>query len=260
MKILVTNDDGINAPGIKALSNALASIADVIVIAPEKERSAIGHGITMHKPLRVNEVPWEKPINKGLAINGTPADCVKLGLDALLNEPPCLVISGINWGENLGTDVLYSGTVSGAIEGCINGFSSIAVSLTAKKDLDFTFAAKFTKRLAQLIINHNLPAGTMLNVNIPSIPTNEIKGVVVTRLGRRRYTNTISLRRDPRGRNYYWLAGEVENIDQAKDTDIGAINKGYISITPLQLDLTDHCFIKEIKNYLPFLWPDQENI
>lgn len=259
MLILVTNDDGINAPGLRALSRALITIGKVAIVAPERERSAIGHGITMHKPLRATEVPWEEPISRGLAINGTPADCVKLALDALLEETPALVVSGINNGENLGTDVLYSGTVSGAIEGCINGRPSLAVSLAGEGELDFTFAADFTRRLAREIIARGLPPGTLLNLNIPYRPVAEIKGLVVTRLGRRRYFNTISHRLDPRGRDYYWLAGEVKDLDQEPDTDIGALGRGMISITPLHLDLTNYAFQGELNAYLPFLWPGQEN-
>ncbi len=257
MLILVTNDDGINAPGIKALSLTLAALGNVAVVAPEKERSAIGHGITMHKPLRVTAVPWEKPIGQGLAINGTPADCVKLALDALLEEPPALVVSGINWGENLGTDVLYSGTVSGAIEGCINGCPSLAVSLAGETDLDFSFAARFTAQLARKIINQGLPAGTLLNLNIPCLPPEDIKGVAITRLGRRRYTNTVSRRLDPRGRAYYWLGGQKEDLDQDPATDIGAISRGMISLTPLQLDLTHYAYQKKLAAYLPCLGPGQ---
>ncbi|WP_406678542.1 5'/3'-nucleotidase SurE [Moorella sp. ACPs] len=259
MVILVTNDDGIHATGIKALSLALTAIGKVVVVAPEKERSAIGHGITMHKPLRVTEVPWEEPIGKGLAINGTPADCVKLALDALLDEPAAMVVSGINRGENLGTDVLYSGTVSGAIEGCINGLPSLAVSLVGEEEFDFTFAASFTARLAREILNRGLPQGTLLNVNVPHLPEAEIKGIAITRLGRRRYINTVSGRKDPRGRAYYWLAGEKEDLDQGPDTDIGALRCGFISLTPLQLDLTHYAFQEELRSYLPGLWPVHGN-
>lgn len=257
MVILVTNDDGIHAAGIKALGTALASIAKVVVVAPEKERSAIGHGITMHKPLRATEMPMDGPIARCLAINGTPADCVKLAVDALLDEPPAVVVSGINRGENLGTDVLYSGTVSGAIEGCINGLPSLAVSLAGddEQDFDFTFAADFTVKVVREILKRGLPKGTLLNINVPSLPQEEIKGVAITRLGQRRYINTVSSRKDPRGRAYYWLAGEKEELDAGPDTDIGAIRRGYISVTPLQLDLTNHDFREGLQDYLPALWP-----
>ncbi|MGI9860268.1 5'/3'-nucleotidase SurE [Moorella naiadis] len=257
MLILITNDDGIYAPGLKALSKVLAQIGKVAVVAPEKERSAIGHGITMHKPLRATAVPWEGPVEMALAINGTPADCVKLALDTLLDEEPALVVSGINLGGNLGTDVLYSGTVSGAIEGCINGRPSLAVSLAGEGPLDFSFAAAFTGRLVTAIIDRSLPEGTLLNVNIPYLPEGDIQGIAITRLGRRRYLNTVTRRLDPRGRAYYWLAGEVADLDQEADTDIGALGRGLISLTPLQLDLTNYAFQKELASYLPFLWPGQ---
>jgi len=254
--ILVTNDDGINAEGIKALSLALSSIGKVVVVAPERERSAIGHGITMHKPLRVTEVPWESPIEKGLAINGTPADCVKIALEALLDETPDLIISGINHGGNLGTDVLYSGTVSGALEGCINNRPSLAVSLVGEGELDFSYAASYTAKLAREIIKIKLPEGIFLNLNIPHLPASKIKGMAITRLGRRRYINATSCRTDPRGRAYYWLAGEVENLDHSTDTDIGALNQDMISLTPLHLDLTHYSFKRELTNYLDLFWPN----
>lgn len=259
MLILITNDDGINAPGIKALARSLARVGRIAVVAPEKERSAIGHGITMHKPLRAIEVPWEGPVEMALAVNGTPADCVKLALDALLDEQPALVVSGINLGANLGTDILYSGTVSGALEGCINGRPSLAVSLAGEGEVDYSFAADFTSHLAEVIIKRGLPTGTLLNLNIPCLPPGEIKGLAITRLGRRRYCNTITRRLDPRGRAYYWLAGEVEDLDQEPDTDIGALGQGRISITPLQLDLTNYSYQQELAAYLPFLWPGQGN-
>jgi 5'-nucleotidase len=254
--ILVTNDDGIEAPGIKALSLALASVGKVAVVAPERERSAIGHGITMHKPLRVTEIAWGSTIYKCLAVNGTPADCVKLAIDALLDATPDLVVSGINRGENLGTDILYSGTVSGALEGCINNRPSLAVSLVGEKAHDFSFAADFTVKLVKHILKQGLPEGTLLNLNIPQLPQSEIQGLAITRLGRRRYVNTVSSRKDPRGRTYYWLAGEKEDLDQAIDTDTAALNRRFISLTPLHLDLTDYSYQKELKTHLASFWSD----
>ncbi len=256
MLILVTNDDGINAPGIKALSLALSTMGKVVVVAPERERSAIGHGVTMHKPLRTTAMAWEDPAITALAVNGTPADCVKLALDALLDAPPSLVVSGINNGENLGTDVFYSGTVSGALEGCINNCPSLAVSLVGDKDLDFDFAADFTVKLARQILKYGMPKGTLLNLNIPNLPLAKIKGLAVTRLGRRRYINTISSRKDPRGKTYYWLSGQKEDLIRSPDTDIGALNRDMISLTPMHLDLTDYSLQQKLDTYLASFWPD----
>ena len=197
---------------------------------------------------------WGSSLSKCLAVNGTPADCVKLALDALLDEPPALIVSGINRGENLGTDVLYSGTVSGALEGCINNYPSMAVSLVGEEEFDFTFAANFTVKLAEQILKHGLPEGTLLNLNIPQLPQSEIKGLAITRLGRRRYINAVSSRKDPRGRAYYWLAGEKKDLDQDPETDTGAVSRGMISLTPLHLDLTDYAYQNELKKTISFFW------
>jgi len=244
--ILLTNDDGISAEGLRVLAGHLTAVAHVFIVAPERERSAIGHGITMHKPLRVTETEVGENL-VGLAVNGTPADCVKLALDALVPRPPDLVISGINRGENLGTDVLYSGTVSGAIEGCINGFTSLAVSLAGEGEPDFRPAASFIVSLCRELPNLGLPPGTLLNINIPNVPPEEIAGVAFTRLGRRRYINTVERRYDPRGRVYFWLGGEAQDLDPEPETDIGAVQARYISITPIHLDLTDHRFLEHLR-------------
>ncbi|MGB9662440.1 MAG: 5'/3'-nucleotidase SurE [Moorellaceae bacterium] len=246
MLILLTNDDGIAAEGLKVLGRHLSSLGEVFIVAPERERSAIGHGITMHKPLRVTETELDRGL-RGLAVNGTPADCVKLALEALLPQPPDLVISGINRGENLGTDVLYSGTVSGAIEGCINGIPSLAVSLAGEEEPEYGFAAAFITSLCREMPGLGLPQDTLLNINIPNLPPENIAGVAFTRLGRRRYVNTIERRVDPRGRVYFWLGGEVENLDAGPDTDVGAVSRNYISITPIQLDLTHHTYLAQLR-------------
>ncbi|MGI9952522.1 5'/3'-nucleotidase SurE [Moorellaceae bacterium AZ2] len=246
MFILLTNDDGIAAEGLKVLGQHLSSIATVFIVAPERERSAIGHGITMHKPLRVTETLLGENL-RGLAVNGTPADCVKLALDALVPRPPDIVISGINRGENLGTDVLYSGTVSGAIEGCINGIPSLAVSLAGEGEPDYRLAASFVVSLCREIPNLGLPADTLLNINIPNLPPEQVAGVAFTRLGRRRYVNTVERRYDPRGRVYFWLGGEVQDLDPEPETDIGAVQGRCISITPIHLDLTNHPFLAQLR-------------
>lgn len=239
---LLTNDDGVHAEGLQALRLELENVRDAIVyvVAPDRERSASGHAITVHRPLLVDELELSGSRSRMWAVSGTPADCTKLAVMALLPETPSLVISGINRGPNLGTDVFYSGTVSAAIEGTILGIPSIAVSLGATEDLDYDLAAVFTRRLALRVIERGLPANTLLNVNIPALEESQIVGSAVTRLGVRRYRNVFHRRLDPRGRVYYWLAGEAMEEECEPDTDVTAIRNNLISITPIQLDLTHH--------------------
>lgn len=257
MRILITNDDGIWAEGIKALCRELEKVGEVTVVAPEKQQSASGHGITTHKPLRAQLVKFRESKAKGFAVNGTPSDCVKLAIEALMPEPPHLVVSGINFGPNLGTDILYSGTVSGALEGAINGVPSFAVSLATHEDPDFTYAARFAAHLAQVLQGRKLPGEILLNVNVPPLPAGEIKGVQVTRLGRRKYVNIFERRVDPRGREYFWLGGDALDIDNEPGTDIHAVQNGYISITPIHFNLTSFESIKVIEEWkinLPRDW------
>ncbi|MDD2420537.1 MAG: 5'/3'-nucleotidase SurE [Heliobacteriaceae bacterium] len=250
MRILLTNDDGIGAPGIKALGKALANWAEIFVVAPEEERSATGHGITVHKPLRVEKVTLFGPNVHSWAINGTPTDCVKLAVEMLLDKPPNLIVSGINKGPNLATDVLYSGTVSAAIEGVIYGFPSVAVSVAGWENLEYQVAAKFSRDLCEQIYQSHLAPDTLLNVNVPNIVPDKIKGIQVTKLGSRRYQNIFDKREDPRGRVYYWMAGEVKDLDAGHGTDIWAIKNGYISVTPIHFDLTKHQLIKEVNDWI----------
>jgi len=245
MRILISNDDGIQAEGINKLRMSLEEQNEVYVVAPDRERSATGHKITIHRPLRVKEWHYPSKKAKGWAVDGTPADCVKLGLEALLPLPPDIVISGINLGPNLGTDVLYSGTVSAAIEGIINGIPSIAISLTCYERPDFTPAINLAKKLI-MYTGKELPERTLLNINIPPGTPGGIK---VTRLGNRRYVNIFDKRTDPRGRVYFWMAGEPFDIDEDDpDTDVWAINEGYISITPVHFDLTNYSILHTLKN------------
>jgi len=247
MKILLTNDDGIQAAGIQALRRSLETIARVILVAPSYERSATGHGITMHKPIRADKTMLPGSEETHWAVVGTPADCVKLALEALLDDKPDLVVSGINHGANMGTDVLYSGTVSAAIEGVINGLPSIAVSLTEYGSLDFRLAADFTTRLCALLKEKGFPTETMLNVNIP--PGEKVNGVRITKLGARHYVNSVERRTDPRGREYFWLAGDVVNRKGDGSTDVDAIQKNFISVSPIFFDLTNYQVIEELKEW-----------
>lgn len=253
--ILITNDDGIYAEGIQRLSQCLYEKGPgyrLSIVAPDHERSAVGHAITMHRPLLVDEVSYiHNPELTGWCVNGTPSDCVKLAIEAILEDKPDLVISGINRGSNLGTDVLYSGTVSAAVEGLIMGIPSIAVSLTGNGDAkSFDFAGKFVCRLFPTLLEADLPKSTLININIPTDIEN-IKGVRATRLGDRRYRNAFEKRIDPRGRIYYWLAGElVEDDNEEEDTDTRAVREGYISVTPIHFPLTNDKVLPELKTIL----------
>ncbi len=246
--ILVTNDDGIYAPGILALYEAMAELGEVHVVAPDSERSAVGHAITISDPLRV----WEIERNGkffGYAVNGTPADCVKLGVKAILNQPPDVVVSGINQGPNTAINVLYSGTVSAATEGTLMGIPSMAFSLTSFRNKDFTFAAKFARYLVTIVLEKGLPPGTMLNVNIPPLPEAEIKGVKITRQGRARYEEYFDKRVDPWNRNYYWLSGKKLLLDSDPDVDDVAVMENFVAITPIQFDMTDYKAMNNLQNW-----------
>ncbi|HAP32605.1 MAG TPA: 5'/3'-nucleotidase SurE [Firmicutes bacterium] len=251
MIILLTNDDGIHAEGIHALGDALLQNEDnrIFIAAPDRERSATGHAITMHRPLRAETVKFlHNNSLKGWSINGTPADCVKLAIEYLLPQKPDLVISGINHGANLGTDVLYSGTVSAAIEATILGIPAIAVSLTAYENPDFRFSANFMLRLLKVLEGQDLPEKTLLNINVPGVVRREIAGVAITYLGLRRYRNAFQKRIDPRGRSYFWMAGELDDTeDEEEGSDGYAISRCNISITPVHFDLTNHMLIEQLK-------------
>lgn len=248
MRILVTNDDGINAPGIQALSKELELIGNVTVVAPDRERSATGHSITVHYPLRAEEICLIDSNVKAYAVDGTPSDCVKLAIDALLDEEPDLIVSGINRGSNLGTDVLYSGTVSAAIEGLIYRIPAIAVSCVEYDNPNYNFAAKFVCNVIKEYTKHEFPKNTILNVNVPE-KNGKNFNYKITKLGTRKYENIFDKRLDPRGRTYYWLAGEVMEIDEDPETDVATIHRNEISITPIHFDLTNYDIIQKIKKW-----------
>lgn len=249
MRILLTNDDGIDAAGIQVLWQELLEIADVVVVAPDAERSAASQAITVHSPIRVDKYCTADSRLCGWRIGGTPADCVKIALETLVNEKPDFVVSGINHGPNLGTDVLYSGTVSAAIEGSLHGIPAVAVSLDSWSPSDFKPAAKFTAKLLQDIFQRSLPANTLLNVNVPALPTAQLNGVAITKLGVRQYANIFEPRLDPRGRTYYWMGGEiVENLNDA-DSDIVAVSNSKISVTPIHFDLTNYNIMEILKTW-----------
>ncbi|RMF20638.1 MAG: 5'/3'-nucleotidase SurE, partial [Cyanobacteria bacterium J083] len=244
LNILISNDDGVFALGIRTLANTLAEAGhQVTVVCPDRERSAAGHGLTIHQPIRaelVDQIFY--PQVTAWACSGTPADCVKFALSGILETQPDFVIAGINHGSNLGTDVLYSGTVSAAMEGMLAGVTSIAMSLASYTAKKFDVAANFAVKLLDTLVISPLPHTTLLNVNVPAVSQGEIKGVKIARQGLRRYTEKFEHRFDPRGKSYYWLAAEIiEDIDQPEHmylpasipTDVQAIREHYITITPL---------------------------
>lgn len=253
-RFLLTNDDGIHSDGLRALALAFAEIGEVFVVAPDREQSACGHAITMHHPLRVEESQMPGAA-KAFAVSGTPADGVKLAIEApLLEAPPSFVISGINRGPNLGTDVIYSGTVSAALEAVLRGIPAIAVSLCEPSEPGYAYTASLAARLAGTWINSALPPETLLNINVPGVPPEEITGYSLARLGRRNYERVFERRLDPRGRVYYWLAGEPLE-DSEPGTDIAAILQNRVSITPLHFDLTRFDVFAQVSEWLDFARP-----
>jgi 5'-nucleotidase len=236
MIILVSNDDGIHSEGILALAGALERLGEVYVVAPDRERSAASHALTLHFPLRV-----EKVRERWFAVDGTPTDCVNLGVNGrmLLPKRPDIVVSGINKGANLADDITYSGTVAAAIEGTLLGLPSVAMSLHGRTNLDFGPAARFAVRVVEKIAQHGMPKDTLLNVNVPHVPAEAIHGVRVTRMGKREYGDAIVEKTDPRGRKYYWIGGDELRHHDVPGSDIAAVLAGFISVTPLHLDLTN---------------------
>ena len=247
-KILVTNDDSIHARGIEALHKAMTQIGDASVVAPESEQSGVGHGLTLITPLRARSHKKSDTF-QGWAVNGTPADCVKLGVKELLTSQPDLIVSGINRGSNTATNVVYSGTVSAAVEGTILGIPSIAFSMTTFEKVDLGFAMEAATVISRQVLAHGLPAGILLNVNIPPAPRSEIKGYKVTRQGRGRYDDVYEKRVDPMGHPYYWLAGTRVILDEEEDLDEVAVDNNYVSITPIHYDFTNKEMLSSLKQW-----------
>ncbi len=242
MRILITNDDGIHSHGLRVLAQRLGKLGAVSVIAPDRERSGTGHAITVHHPLRVTRYPtFAEGVREAMSVDGTPSDCVKLGIEAILSQRPDIVVSGINPGPNLGTDVIYSGTVAGAVEAILSDVPAIAVSTVATSvtTTDLEFMSDWIADLIQMGRRSGFPDETLLNVNFPACSPDQIKGVKITRPGVRRYRNVFDKRIDPRGRVYYWMAGDPVDLDQASDTDAGAVFSDYLSVSPVKFNLTD---------------------
>ncbi len=250
--ILICNDDGIDARGIHALACALDGLGELVVVAPESEQSAVGHSITMRDPVRAHPVAFEVPSGPiaAFAVTGTPADCIKLGCNRMLDRFPDLVVSGINQGPNTAVNVLYSGTVSAASEACILGLPAIAVSNCSwSADADFEIAGSFARQIAEKVLSKGLPAGVLLNVNVPATEAGDVKGIEITRQANARWEEEFSPRKDPFDRTYYWLTGRFVNLDDSGDNDLAAIDRGYVSVTPLQLDLTAYDHLDTLRSW-----------
>lgn len=240
--ILVTNDDGVHSEGVIALFKAMNTIGEAYLIAPDRERSAVSHALTMHRPIKA-----ERLVDRVFSVNGTPTDCVALSIKKLLPRMPDLVASGINKGANLGDDVTYSGTVSAAIEGTILNVPSFAISLVGKHPFLNDTASEYAIKVANYILENSLPYDTLLNVNVPNIPKEEIKGIKLTRLGKRIYENSIQEVLSPWGDIHYWIGGGQHYHEHGEDMDFQAINEGYVSISPVHLDLTNYEALKYLK-------------
>jgi len=246
--ILVTNDDGVYSEGLIVLADAMKSLGDVYIVAPDRERSAVSHSLTLHRPLRA-----EKMDDTVYAVNGTPTDCVALAVQKLLPKRPDLVASGINKGANLGDDVTYSGTVSAAIEGTILNIPSFAISLVGDQPYLFDSAIPYAIQTANYILQKGLPYDTLLNVNVPNTTLEKIKGVKLTRLGKRIYDNAIKEVLSPRGEIHYWIGGGKPYHEHGEGMDIQAINDGYVSISPVHLDLTNYDALEFMQRDMEYL-------
>ena len=244
MKILVSNDDGVHADGIRILSEALRQIADVVVVAPDRNHSGASHSLTLENPLRLESLTH----NGFIAVKGTPTDCVHLAVNALLSPLPDMVVSGINHGANLGDDVIYSGTVAAATEGRHLGLPAMAVSLVGSKH--FASAAHYACRRVQGLMRSPLPADQILNVNVPDLPLAQIKGIRVTRLGCRHPAETVIVEQDPLGRPIYWIGPPGASQDAGEGTDFAAVEAGYVSITPLQIDITAYRHMDGLQEWI----------
>jgi len=251
--ILITNDDGIRARGLEALRAAVEPLGRVITVAPDREQSAMSHAITLHRPLRILREGDDR-----YSVDGTPTDCVLASLNGLLDVRPDLVISGINHGANMGDDVTYSGTVSAAFEAAILGVPAMAVSLATFGEHDFSGAAMVVPRVVRAIESHVLPPRALLNLNVPSGPPESIHGIRVTRLGTRTYDDALVARKDPRGRDYYWIGGGEPRWERSERSDFLAIHEGYASLTPLTLDLTHQTLYREMARW-EFERPDESS-
>jgi len=246
--ILITNDDGIHAPGIYALWEALKEIGNTTVVAPDTEKSAVGHAITLSDPIRIQKIERHGGF-KGYAVDGTPADCVKIAVRSLMKDSIDIVVSGINSGANVGNDIIYSGTVSAATEGIFYNIPSVAISLDALRGGDFEASKIIAIQIVQSVLLNKIPNGTLLNINIPDLTQDQIKGYRVTEQGKSYFRDWFDKREDPRGRLYYWMSGEVVNPDNDPKLDNNAMKDGYVSVTPIHYQLTNNDYLSTLKNW-----------
>ncbi len=248
--ILITNDDGVTAPGIKALIDVMLTIGDVVVVAPDSPQSGMGHAITLNSVLHLDNLTQKKDNYKTYSCSGTPADCVKIAINEVLNRKPDLCVSGVNHGSNASINVIYSGTMSAAIEAGIEGIPAIGFSLLDYNwNANFEHSKPYIKQIAQQVLNNKLPEGIVLNVNIPNSDKKEIKGIKVCRQAKANWKEKFDKRKTPQGKDYYWLTGEFENLDKGKDTDEFALEKHYISVVPVKFDLTAHHFLQQLNTW-----------
>lgn len=248
--ILVTNDDGIYAPGISNLIDFVANLGEVYVVAPDKAQSGMGHAVTINATLHCQEVNIHQNVKKQWSCSGTPVDCVKIAIDKLLPQKPDICVSGINHGSNSSINVIYSGTMSAAVEAGIEEIPAIGFSLCDfSYDADFLSAQKYIQQIVKNVLKNGLPKGIVLNVNIPKASEKELNGIKICRQADARWIENFDKRQDPRGKTYYWLTGEFKNFDKGTDTDEWALENNYISIVPTQFDLTAHHFIKELSQW-----------
>jgi 5'-nucleotidase len=244
MKILLTNDDGVFSKGLRTLAKTMETLGEVYVVAPDRERSAAAHSLTLHRPLRVEEI---EP--RVFAVDGTPVDCVTLAVYGILKGHPDLVISGINNGPNLGEDLVYSGTVSAAFEATFLRIPAFAISLASRKDFKYQVAANFALKVAAHIMRVGLPTETLLNINVPNVEEDAIRSYKITRQGKRVFEDAVVEKVDPRGKKYYWMGGGDQGFEEIAGTDFHAVANHYISITPLCVDLTNHSAVKELEGW-----------
>ncbi len=248
--ILVTNDDGIAAPGIRTLISIMNEIGDVVVVAPDNPQSGMGHAITVNTTLRCNPINVDEGPQLEYSCSGTPADCVKMAANEILNRKPDLCVSGINHGSNASLNVIYSGTMSAAVEAGIEGVPAIGFSLLDYNwDANFEASKEYVRKITLNVLKNKLPEGVVLNVNIPDLKKDEIKGIKVCRQAHGNWIEDFDKRVSPQGEDYYWLTGKFVNLDQGEDTDLWALENGYVSVVPVQFDLTAHHFIHKLNNW-----------
>lgn len=245
-RILLSNDDGVTSEGLSALADALSHLGEVYTVAPDRDQSASSHSLTLTRPLRMEEISERK-----FSVDGTPTDCINLAVNGILKDgKPDLVVSGINTAANMGDDITYSGTVSATMEATLLKIPSIAVSMNAKKDFVFQTGAHYARLVAELVLQTGLPEDTLLNVNVPNLPLGRVKGIRITRQGKRVYKTPIVEKTDPRGKKYYWIGGDKLDSVPIENSDIASVESGYVSVTPIKLDMTDYAYMEELeKNF-----------